>query len=202
VRVRGGKAETVKGGDGRFVDSEVSARAAGFKAMLTKFVKEVSCGFFLGTHLCLFSGGSVSLRPPPFLCLRLYDIHLSLPLSFSLPSLTTPTPQLPDMDFPINAKAEGRVVVPWEHKNYPNTTKDGACFRRAFRYLFLFLLLRVFFVRDVFLFFVFWTRRVLGARREFAFCAFGTGVSDGRWVFPRRRFLFGFGCDFDFVSFF
>ncbi|KAJ7712280.1 hypothetical protein B0H14DRAFT_3019212, partial [Mycena olivaceomarginata] len=57
VRVRGGKAETVKGGDGRFVDSEVSARAAGFKAMLTKFVKE-----------------------------------------------------LPDMDFPINAKAEGRVV--------------------------------------------------------------------------------------------
>ncbi|KAJ7352126.1 hypothetical protein DFH08DRAFT_774988 [Mycena albidolilacea] len=72
VRVRGGEAETVKGGDGRFVDSEVSARAAGFKAMLTKFVKE-----------------------------------------------------LPDMDFPINAKAEGRVVVPWEHKNYPNTTKDA-----------------------------------------------------------------------------
>ncbi|KAF9462250.1 hypothetical protein BDZ94DRAFT_1166281 [Collybia nuda] len=29
---------------------------------------------------------------------------------------------LPDMDFPINAKAEGRVLVPWEHRNYPNMT--------------------------------------------------------------------------------
>ena len=26
------------------------------------------------------------------------------------------------MDFPINAKAEGRIVVPWEHTQYPNTT--------------------------------------------------------------------------------
>lgn len=31
-------------------------------------------------------------------------------------------PQLPDMDFPINAKAEGRVLVPWEHRKYPNLT--------------------------------------------------------------------------------
>ncbi|KAJ6537985.1 glycosyltransferase family 90 protein [Mycena capillaripes] len=73
VRVRGGKAETVKGGDGKFKDSEVSARAAGFKAMLGQFVK-----------------------------------------------------QLPDMDFPINAKAEGRVVVPWEHVAYPNTTEPAS----------------------------------------------------------------------------
>ncbi|EIW79444.1 glycosyltransferase family 90 protein [Coniophora puteana RWD-64-598 SS2] len=29
---------------------------------------------------------------------------------------------LPDMDFPINAKAEGRILVPWEHKAYPNMT--------------------------------------------------------------------------------
>ncbi|KAF9237132.1 glycosyltransferase family 90 protein [Melanogaster broomeanus] len=29
---------------------------------------------------------------------------------------------LPDMDFPINAKAEGRVLVPWEHQKYPNLT--------------------------------------------------------------------------------
>ncbi|KAJ7664400.1 glycosyltransferase family 90 protein [Mycena polygramma] len=73
VRVQGGKATTVRGGNGKFVDSEVSARAAGFRAMLGKFVK-----------------------------------------------------QLPDMDFPINAKAEGRVVVPWEHVAYPNLTQPAS----------------------------------------------------------------------------
>jgi len=26
------------------------------------------------------------------------------------------------MDVPINAKAEGRVLVPWEHRKYPNLT--------------------------------------------------------------------------------
>ncbi|KAJ7231415.1 hypothetical protein B0H12DRAFT_1205072 [Mycena haematopus] len=72
VRVREGKADTVRGGDGKWEDSEVSARANGFKAMLGKFVKD-----------------------------------------------------LPDMDFPINAKAEGRVVVPWEHTQYPNVTQDS-----------------------------------------------------------------------------
>lgn len=30
---------------------------------------------------------------------------------------------LPDMDFPINAKAEGRVLIPWEHQQYPNLTR-------------------------------------------------------------------------------
>ena len=30
--------------------------------------------------------------------------------------------QLPDMEFPINAKAEGRVLIPWEHRVYPNLT--------------------------------------------------------------------------------
>lgn len=30
--------------------------------------------------------------------------------------------QLPDLDFPINALAEGRVLVPWEHRTYPNIT--------------------------------------------------------------------------------
>lgn len=29
---------------------------------------------------------------------------------------------LPDLDFPINAKAEGRILVPWEHQKYPNLT--------------------------------------------------------------------------------
>ena len=31
--------------------------------------------------------------------------------------------QLPDMDFPINAMAEGRILVPWEHRQYPNLTE-------------------------------------------------------------------------------
>lgn len=26
------------------------------------------------------------------------------------------------MDFPINGKAEGRILIPWEHKQYPNLT--------------------------------------------------------------------------------
>ncbi|KAF9225042.1 glycosyltransferase family 90 protein [Gyrodon lividus] len=30
--------------------------------------------------------------------------------------------KLPDMDFPINSKAEGRVLVPWEYRTYPNLT--------------------------------------------------------------------------------
>lgn len=67
VRVKGGKATTVK--ISTFDDSEVSARANGFRAMLSKF-----------------------------------------------------SSALPDMDFPINAKAEGRVLVPWEHRKYPNLT--------------------------------------------------------------------------------
>lgn len=24
------------------------------------------------------------------------------------------------MDFPINGKAEGRILIPWEHKKYPS----------------------------------------------------------------------------------
>ncbi|KAJ3514417.1 hypothetical protein NLJ89_g2388 [Agrocybe chaxingu] len=34
--------------------------------------------------------------------------------------------KLPDMDFPINALAEGRVLVPWEHRTYPNLTKQDS----------------------------------------------------------------------------
>lgn len=30
------------------------------------------------------------------------------------------------MDFPINAKAEGRILVPWEHKMYPNTSQQDS----------------------------------------------------------------------------
>ena len=26
------------------------------------------------------------------------------------------------MDFPVNAKAEGRVLIPWEHRAFPNLT--------------------------------------------------------------------------------
>ncbi|KAF9484283.1 hypothetical protein BDN70DRAFT_903771 [Pholiota conissans] len=68
VRIRNGEA-TVINVNPNFHDSEVSARARGFKSMMGQFVK-----------------------------------------------------YLPDMDFPINAKAEGRVLVPWEHRMYPNLT--------------------------------------------------------------------------------
>ncbi|KAF9010289.1 hypothetical protein BDQ17DRAFT_1388221 [Cyathus striatus] len=34
--------------------------------------------------------------------------------------------RLPDMDFPINAKAEGRVLVPWEHRVRPNMTVEDS----------------------------------------------------------------------------
>ena len=29
------------------------------------------------------------------------------------------------MDFPINAKAEGRILVPWENQQYPNLTNSA-----------------------------------------------------------------------------
>lgn len=32
--------------------------------------------------------------------------------------------KLPDMDFPINEKAEGRILVPWEEQRYHNLTAD------------------------------------------------------------------------------
>ncbi|KAF8879824.1 glycosyltransferase family 90 protein [Infundibulicybe gibba] len=73
VRIKDGKASTVNIAKG-FEDSEVSARASGFRSMLGKY--ESKC--------------------------------------------------LPDMDFPINAKAEGRVLVPWEHQTHLNLTKQDS----------------------------------------------------------------------------
>ncbi|KAH6891741.1 capsular associated protein [Coprinopsis sp. MPI-PUGE-AT-0042] len=69
VRVTNGVVEVLNMRKG-FRDSEVSARARGFRSMMGKFAST-----------------------------------------------------LPDMDFPINAKAEGRVLIPWEHRQYPNLTK-------------------------------------------------------------------------------
>ncbi|KAF5344604.1 hypothetical protein D9758_013894 [Tetrapyrgos nigripes] len=68
VRIRNGVVKTVNLNKG-FEDSEVGARANGFKSMINKVA------------------------------------HL-----------------LPDIDFPINAKAESRVIVPWEHRQHPNLT--------------------------------------------------------------------------------
>ena len=33
---------------------------------------------------------------------------------------------LPDMDFPINEKAEGRILVPWEENQFSNLTADSS----------------------------------------------------------------------------
>ncbi|KAK7052965.1 hypothetical protein VNI00_004285 [Paramarasmius palmivorus] len=72
VRVRDGGATVVNLNEG-FRDSEVSARAKGFRSMLSRFVHT-----------------------------------------------------LPDIDFPINTKAEGRVIIPWEHHAYPNMTNQNS----------------------------------------------------------------------------
>ncbi|KAG6873384.1 hypothetical protein C0995_016194 [Termitomyces sp. Mi166 len=71
VRIKNGEASTLR--MNAFEDSEVSARANGFAAMISQFA-----------------------------------------------------PSLPDMDFSINAKAEGRVLVPWEHRKYPNLTRTDS----------------------------------------------------------------------------
>ncbi|KIP05614.1 glycosyltransferase family 90 protein [Phlebiopsis gigantea 11061_1 CR5-6] len=42
--------------------------------------------------------------------------------------------QLPDMDLPINTMAEGRILVPWEHRRYPNLTTDGVADQLSGRY--------------------------------------------------------------------
>lgn len=72
VRVENGTTRTIDVSKG-FDDSEVGARAKGFRVMLEKFQKD-----------------------------------------------------LPDMDFPINEKAEGRILVPWEERRYLNLTADTA----------------------------------------------------------------------------
>lgn len=54
------------------------------------------------------------------------------PVAFSVvftPMLTFV--QLPDMDFPINSKAEGRVLVPWEYIHYPNITNQDSTSTRC-----------------------------------------------------------------------
>ncbi|GHJ90402.1 hypothetical protein NliqN6_6804 [Naganishia liquefaciens] len=70
VRVENGTTHTIDVNRG-FDDSEVGARAKGFRVMLEKFQDK-----------------------------------------------------LPNMDFPINEKAEGRILVPWEQRLYSNLTAD------------------------------------------------------------------------------
>jgi hypothetical protein len=77
VRVQNGTTRTIDVNKG-FDDSEVGARAKGFRVMLEKFQDK-----------------------------------------------------LPDMDFPINEKAEGRILVPWEQNLYHNLTADASSEFRA-----------------------------------------------------------------------
>ena len=77
VRVEKGQTRTIDVNKG-FEDSEVGARAKGFRMMLEKFQD-----------------------------------------------------RLPDMDFPINEKAEGRILVPWEEKLFSNLTADSSGMRRS-----------------------------------------------------------------------
>lgn len=73
VRIENGTTKTIDFSKKGFEDSEVGARAKGFRVMLEKFQKH-----------------------------------------------------LPDMDFPINEKAEGRILVPWEERLYQNLTADSS----------------------------------------------------------------------------
>jgi hypothetical protein len=51
-------------------------------------------------------------------------VSLSYGLS-SLSDLPSSTGiQLPDLDFAINARSEGRVLVPWEYQKYSNLTRQ------------------------------------------------------------------------------
>ena len=72
VRIENGKTRTIDVSKG-FDDSEVGARAKGFRVMLEKFQAK-----------------------------------------------------LPNMDFPINEKAEGRILVPWEESQFSNLTADSS----------------------------------------------------------------------------
>jgi hypothetical protein len=72
VRIEAGSTRTIDVSKG-FEDSEVGARAKGFRVMLEKFQD-----------------------------------------------------RLPDMDFPINEKAEGRILVPWEETKFSNLTADSS----------------------------------------------------------------------------
>jgi hypothetical protein len=40
------------------------------------------------------------------------------------PLFDLPSSQLPDLDFAINARSEGRVLVPWEYQKYSNLTRQ------------------------------------------------------------------------------
>lgn len=81
VRVQNGTTRTIDVNKG-FDDSEVGARAKGFRVMLEKFQDK-----------------------------------------------------LPDMDFPINEKAEGRILVPWEQSIYHNLTADASSESVSFFFL-------------------------------------------------------------------
>ena len=72
VRIEDGQTRTIDVSKG-FDDSEVGARAKGFRVMLEKFQDK-----------------------------------------------------LPNMDFPINEKAEGRILVPWEENLFSNLTADSS----------------------------------------------------------------------------
>jgi hypothetical protein len=98
VQIENGKTRTVNANTG-FDDAEGGARAKGFRVMLEKFQGEHNQ---LSKDLCLHWSGNAD-RP------------------------CSPAPdKLPDMYFPINEKAEGRILVPWEQSKFSNLTAGEA----------------------------------------------------------------------------
>ncbi|KAI0752756.1 capsular associated protein [Daedaleopsis nitida] len=94
VRVKDGKATAVNVMEGE-ESEDVSARAKGFLLMINSFQEKV----------------------------RVFISQCPLrPYSGACPAWSKYHRRLPDMEFPINAMAEGRILVPWEQRVPSNIT--------------------------------------------------------------------------------
>ena len=109
VRIEDGKTRTIDVNTG-FDDAEVGARAKGFRVMLEKFQGE----------------SERSTRQSA----RDSNEQTELTWSSVLIVLALAA-KLPDMDFPINEKAEGRILVPWEQNKFSNLTVDSSSKSRS-----------------------------------------------------------------------
>ncbi|KAJ7831149.1 hypothetical protein B0H14DRAFT_2365339, partial [Mycena olivaceomarginata] len=62
-------------------------------------------------------------------------LQILSPRLIILQRLANASPQLPDMVFPINAKAEGRIVMPWQHVAYPKSPRLARTFPIRFPFV-------------------------------------------------------------------
>jgi len=89
-------------------------------------IVKIRSGFASVHNIKTFKDSETSARARGFRSMMGKFVHMVRPSPVPLAFLLTIPRQLPDMDFPINAKAEGRVLIPWEHQLYPNLTKQDS----------------------------------------------------------------------------